>query len=196
MLNCTIGTRGVIPNSINSGTFSLVLDYVPNLIFDFTWWLSFQNYVKEFELRPVLIRPNCSRCIWLIYTAGPRINIKVAARQYEATFISFHQPVDSPEAKYILPPAFEAKYSAGTKATLQSKEEKQQRNIFDWTVYSFAGWKAPLWNHSVPAPPTTILWGVTSRKICYLEDTQLLLVLVGYPTPRWLDYFPLHCGWN
>ena len=136
MLNCTIGTRGVIPNSINSGTFSLVLDYVPNLIFDFTWWLSFQNFVKEFELRPVLIRPNCSRCIWLIYTAGPRINIKVAARQYEATFISFHQPVDSAEAKYILPPAFEAKYSAGTKAMLQSKEVKQQRNIFDWTVYS------------------------------------------------------------
>ena len=166
MLNCTIGTRGVIPNSINSGTFSLVLDYVPNLIFDFTWWISFEYFVKEFELRPVLIRPNCSRCIWLIYTAGPRINIKVAARQYEATFISFHQPVDSPEAKYILPPAFEAKYSAGTKATLQSKEEKQQRNIFDWTVYSFAGWKAPLWNHSVPAPPTTILWGVTFRKIC------------------------------
>ena len=85
--------------------------------------------MKEFELRSVLIRPNCSRCIRLIYTPGPGINIKVAARQYEATFISFHQPVDSPEAKYILPPAFEAKHSTGTKAMLQNKEVKQQRNI-------------------------------------------------------------------
>ena len=166
MSNCTIGTRRVIPNFINSGTLSLVLDYIPYLIFDFTWWLSFENFVKKFELRPVLIRPNCSRCIRLIYTPGPGINIKVAARQYEATFISFHQPVDSPEAKYILPPAFEAKQSTSTKAMLESKEVKQQRNIFDWTVYSFAGWKAPLWNHSVPAPPTTTLWGVTSRQIC------------------------------
>ena len=53
---------------------------------------------------------------------GPRINIKVAARQYEATFISFHQPVDSLEAKYILPPTFEAKHLAGTKAMLQANK--------------------------------------------------------------------------
>ena len=86
--------------------------------------------MKEFELRPVLIRPNCSRCIWLIYTAGPRINIKVAARQYEATFISFHQPVDSAEAKYILPPAFEAKHSAGTKAMLQANKRIFLNELF------------------------------------------------------------------